>query len=103
MMILYGFGDFRPFWRVQAWAVAHLIPVHCMSGDFRGTIAALALHAFAALEAFAQRQLMSLARNVMVRAWQGLVSRPIWPLLTPRWQQGMASLKRLLKKSGAST
>ena len=22
------------------------------------------------------------------------------PLLTPRWQQGMASLKRLLKKSG---
>jgi hypothetical protein len=25
------------------------------------------------------------------------------PLLTPRWQQGMASLKRLLKKSGAQT
>jgi hypothetical protein len=25
----------------------------------------------------------------------------ILPLLTPRWQQGMASLKRLLKKSGA--
>jgi hypothetical protein len=25
------------------------------------------------------------------------------PLLTPRWQQGMASLKRLLNKSGAST
>jgi hypothetical protein len=23
------------------------------------------------------------------------------PLLTPRWQQGMTSLKRLLKKSGA--
>jgi hypothetical protein len=23
------------------------------------------------------------------------------PLLTPRWQQGMASLKRLLKNSGA--
>jgi hypothetical protein len=23
------------------------------------------------------------------------------PLLTPRWQQGVASLKRLLKKSGA--
>ena len=71
MMILYGFGDFRPFWRVQAWAVAHLIPLHCSSGDFPGTIAALALHAFAALEAFAQRQLMSLARNVMGRAWQG--------------------------------
>jgi hypothetical protein len=25
------------------------------------------------------------------------------PLLTPRWQQGMARLKRLLNKSGAST
>jgi hypothetical protein len=25
----------------------------------------------------------------------------ISPLLTPRWQQGMASLKRLLKKPGA--
>jgi hypothetical protein len=23
------------------------------------------------------------------------------PLLTPRWQQGMASLKRLLRKKGA--
>jgi hypothetical protein len=71
MMILYGFGDFRPFWRVQAWAVAHLIPVQCTPGDLRGTIAALALQAFAALEAFALRQLMSLARNVMGRAWQG--------------------------------
>jgi hypothetical protein len=27
--------------------------------------------------------------------------RAMSPLLTPRWQQGMASLKRLLKKSGA--
>jgi len=25
------------------------------------------------------------------------------PLLTPRWQQGIASLKRLLRKSGALT
>jgi len=25
------------------------------------------------------------------------------PLLTPRWQQGMASVKRLLRKSGALT
>ena len=25
------------------------------------------------------------------------------PLLTPRWQQGVDSLKRLLKKSGALT
>ena len=27
----------------------------------------------------------------------------ISPLLTPRWQQGMASLKRLFGKSGAPT
>jgi hypothetical protein len=71
MMILCGFGAFRPFWRVQAWAVAHLISFHCTFGDFRWAIAALALHAFAALEAFTQRQLVSLARNVMGRAWQG--------------------------------
>ena len=25
------------------------------------------------------------------------------PLLTPRWQQGVDSLQRLLRKSGAST
>jgi len=25
----------------------------------------------------------------------------MYPLLTPRWQQGMTSLKRLLRKSGA--
>ena len=25
------------------------------------------------------------------------------PLLTPRWQQGVDSLKRLFRKSGAST
>jgi hypothetical protein len=27
----------------------------------------------------------------------------VLPLLTPRWQQGMASLKRLLKKSEIRT
>ena len=70
MMILYGFGAFRPFWRAQAWAVEHVISAQCPLGDFRWAIAALALHAFAALEAFAQRQLVSLARNVMGRAWQ---------------------------------
>ena len=71
MMILYGFGGFRPFWRAQAWAVEHLISVHCASGDFRWAIAALALRSLAALEAFAQKQLLSLARSVMGRAWQG--------------------------------
>ena len=71
MMILYGFGGFRPFWRARAWAVGHLISVHCTSWDFRWAIAALALRSVAALEAFMQKQLVSLARNVMGRAWQG--------------------------------
>ena len=71
MMILCNFGSFRPFWRVQAWAVEHLISVHGASGDFRWAIAALALRSFAALEAFAQKQLVCLARTVMGRAWQG--------------------------------
>jgi hypothetical protein len=35
MVILYGFGGFRPFWRVQAWALEHLISVHCTCWDFR--------------------------------------------------------------------
>ncbi len=71
MMILCDFGSFRPFWRAQAWAVEHLISVHCASGDFRWAIAALAWRSFAALEAFARKQLASLARTVMGRAWQG--------------------------------
>jgi hypothetical protein len=71
MMILYGFGSIRPFWRAQAWAVAHLISVYCTSGDLRWAIAALALRSFAALEAFAHKQLVSLARKIMGRAWQG--------------------------------
>jgi hypothetical protein len=71
MMILCNFGSFRPFWRVQAWAVEHLIFVHGASGDFRWAIAALTMRCFVALEAFAQKQLVSLARNVMGRAWQG--------------------------------
>jgi hypothetical protein len=36
-----------------------------------------------------------------------LYSLDLWmtmsPLLTPRWQQSVASLKRLLKKSGVPT
>ncbi|HEX9586554.1 MAG TPA: hypothetical protein VGA15_02245 [Bradyrhizobium sp.] len=71
MMILYGFGGFRPFWRAQVWAVEHLISVNCASGDFRWAIAALVLRWFGVLEAFAQKQLASLARTVMGRAWQG--------------------------------
>ncbi len=71
MMILYGFGGFRPFWRAQVWAVEHLISANCTSGDFRWAIAALAMRRFVALEAFAQKRLISLARSVMGRAWQG--------------------------------
>jgi hypothetical protein len=71
MMILCNFGSFRPFWCVQAWAVEHLISVHCACGDFRWAIAALALRWLVALEAFAQKQLVSLARAAMARAWQG--------------------------------
>ena len=71
MMILCNFGSFRPLGRAQAWAVEHLISVHCASGDFRWAIAALALHWLSALEAFAQKQLVCLARTVMGRAWQG--------------------------------
>jgi hypothetical protein len=71
MMILYGFGSFRPFWRAQAWAVEHLISAQCTSGDVRWAIAALAFRSFAALEVFLQKQLASWARNIMGRAWQG--------------------------------
>ena len=71
MMILYELGSFRPLWRARVWAVEQLISIHCASGDFRWAIAALALRSFAALEVFAQRQLVSLARTVMGRAWQG--------------------------------
>jgi hypothetical protein len=71
MMILYGFGALRPFWRAQAWALEHLISVHCSGGDVRWTVAALALRLFAALQVFAQRQLVALACNVMGRAWHG--------------------------------
>jgi hypothetical protein len=71
MMILYGFGTFRPLSRAQAWAVEHLISVHCASGDLRWSIVALALRWLAELEAFAQRQLAAVARAMMARAWQG--------------------------------
>ena len=71
MMILYGFGAFRPFCRAQAWACEHLVSVQCPSGDLRSAIAALALRSLAALDAFAEKQLVSLAQNVMGRALQG--------------------------------
>jgi len=51
--------------------VEHLISIHCSSGDLRWAIAALALRWLVALEAFVERLLVSLARNVMGRALQG--------------------------------
>src|SRR5260370_7445725 len=71
MMILYGFGGFRPFWRAQTWAWEHLISVLCTPGDLRWAVAALALRSFAALDAFAAKQLLSLAQNVMGLALPG--------------------------------
>jgi hypothetical protein len=71
MMILYGFGTFRPLSRAHVWATEHLFSVHGASGDCRGAIAALALRSLAALEALVERQLVLLARTIMVRAWQG--------------------------------
>jgi hypothetical protein len=71
MMILCGFGmlgSFGPVWRAQT--RAFLVSVHGTSGDFRPIIAP-AMRALAALEAFLQKQLASLARTVMSRAWQG--------------------------------
>jgi hypothetical protein len=71
MIILCEFGGLRRFGRAQAWAVEQWMSVNDPSGDFRWAIAALAFRSFAALEAFVQKQLVRLARNVMRRAWQG--------------------------------
>jgi hypothetical protein len=71
MMILDGFGAFRPFWRAQVWAVEYWASAHGTSGDVRWAISALALRWLAGLEVFAQKQLVALARNVMGRAWHG--------------------------------
>jgi hypothetical protein len=90
MMILCNFGSFRPLWRAQAWAVEHLFSTHCTSGDLRWAIAALALRWFAALEAFAEKQLVALARNVMGRAWLGA-----------RFAQGMADADSMVAAGGS--
>jgi hypothetical protein len=63
-----GFG---PLWRVQTWALERVVAVHCRSGDFRWALVALGLDAFAALDAFMQKQLAAWARNVITRALQG--------------------------------
>ena len=71
MMILCNFGSSRPVWLVRTWAVECLISLHCGSGGLSWGIAALALRWFAALKVLAEKQLASLAQNVMGRAWQG--------------------------------
>jgi len=70
-------GGFAPLGRVQdqmrIWALERLVTAcsHAPSGDLRGMLAALALRALTALEAFIQRQLVRLARNTMGRALEG--------------------------------
>jgi len=70
-------GGFAPLGRVQdqirTWALERLVTAcpHAPSTDLRWMLAALALRALAALEAFIQRQLVRLARNTMRRALEG--------------------------------
>ncbi len=76
MIILYAFGSFRPVWRARIWqariwAVKYIISLQYSSGDFRWALAALALRSLAGLEALLERQLVSLARKFMTRAWRG--------------------------------
>ena len=65
MMILHAFAGFQPL------RLERLLSTPRASGDFRRAIVTLALHWFAAFEAFAQTQLDALAGAVMRRAWQG--------------------------------
>jgi hypothetical protein len=70
-------GGFAPLGRVQdqmrSWALERLVCVcsRSPSPDLRWMLAALALHALAAVEVFIQRQLVRLARNTMGRALEG--------------------------------
>jgi len=70
-------GGFAPLGRVQdqmrSWALEGLVSAcaQSSSGDLRWMLAALALRALAALDAFIQRQLVRLARNTMGRALEG--------------------------------
>jgi hypothetical protein len=63
-----GFG---PLCRTQTFVLARLTAFNCGTGDLRGTLLALFLHALDAAFAFGQRQLARWARGVLRRAWQG--------------------------------
>jgi MYXO-CTERM domain-containing protein len=58
---------------MRSWALERLVCAcsHSPSPDLRWMLAAFALHALAAVEAFIQRQLVRLARNTMGRALEG--------------------------------
>ena len=60
-----------PLWRLQAWAIERLVSVLSPSGDLRWAIAALVIAVLATLEAMIHRQLVSLARHIMRRAFKG--------------------------------
>jgi hypothetical protein len=70
-------GGVAPLGRVQdqmrSWALERLVCAcsRSPSPDLRWMLAAFALHALAAVEAFIQRQLVRLARNTMGRALEG--------------------------------
>jgi hypothetical protein len=59
-----------PLWRLQALAAHGLMSLH-KSADLRCAAAAFGLRALAALDAFVERRLSSLAQNVIERALAG--------------------------------
>ena len=64
MMILDQFG----FRRAQSFALEHAITIHCVSGDLRWALAALAARSFAAMWISGQAHLASLVRYAARRA-----------------------------------
>jgi hypothetical protein len=43
MMIVCGYGNYQPLWRVQSWALERLVAFQVGSGDLRWAVIALAL------------------------------------------------------------
>jgi hypothetical protein len=64
MMILDEFG----FRRAQSFALEHVIAVHCVSGDLRWALAALAARSCTAMWVLAQARLALLVRYAARRA-----------------------------------
>ena len=81
MLILYGFGNFRPISRLQTWALERLIAIH-VAGDVRWALMALALRSITAAWVFGQ------GHFVAHSACKRVGRKPM--LLTAWWQQGVA-------------